>query len=278
MKKRSILFLLSCVVICGLLSACAGLCRVDAKDSIAVGEIVSFSQFGLFDYTVQWKKTIHNVDSAEEPHTIFLLTNQEGESYYHTSVLLVQVSDNWLPYYFDELALGETLYTADLNGEGLEELVMQRHLDDFGGAGQYCSYIFNLGRDNIEELFCSIVSCGDDFKVFDTGFSCETLENYQMRVKNNVTGYSITVDISAKYSEDCFAPSGKLLFSPELFCDSFFDFYPEDVNGDGVFEIVGSQYAYLDIHGNGLGCANSVMEFDSQSKTFQVIDVNFKLQ
>lgn len=59
--------------------------------------------------------------------------------------------------------------------------------------------------------------------------------------------------------------------------DSFYEFVPQDVDGDGVYEIKGQQYTSLVGDADGIGIANTVLKYNQEKATFEVVDASFEL-
>jgi len=200
---------------------------------------------------------------------------------YHYSYLAVATDSKIL---FKDLADGydsgsyeDILYVLDVDGDGIDEIVVQQNVGMSGGAGQYLSRIFKVVNDEIREIFNSTMldPSGDGWSVFDTGFTSEFLNGYKLKISNTITGYSTIIDISKKYIDDFFDENGKGKRNISISCDSFMEFKPEDVDGDGVFEIACLQYVSLDGHSDGVGYVKSILKSNPQTQKFEVIQTAF---
>lgn len=58
----------------------------------------------------------------------------------------------------------------------------------------------------------------------------------------------------------------------------FFEFIPTDVDSDGIFEIVGTQYVSLGGHSSGIGNGKVVLRYNVEQEDFFVIDSEFLFQ
>ena len=100
-------------------------------------------------------------------------------------------------------------------------------------------------------------------------------------IKNKFTGYSTILDLSGYkvYHGVYFDETGKPLNKNEenVLFDSFREFTPADVDGDGTFELVCLQYASLYCHADYIGDAKSVLKYNSDTKEFEVIKAEFIL-
>lgn len=200
-------------------------------------------------------------------------------SIYHDSYLAIETDSEIL---LRDLAdddyngsYGEEVYACDVDGDGIDEVVLQQTVGITGGAGQYLSRIFKVVDDEIIELFNS-----SSVSLYNTGFSGILKDGYKLEVQNIFTGYSITLDMSDKktYCGIYFDEAGKVIYdvySENIMCDSFMEFTPEDVDNDGAFEVVCLQYVWLYGHLDGIGYAKSILKFNKSTTMFEVVGSEF---
>lgn len=172
-------------------------------------------------------------------------------------------------------AMSAYLYFADLDGDGDKEIILQECKGMSGGAGSWLSRVFDF-NDGIEEMFTSY---DPDNKYFETGFSCTLLKDNIMRIDNSFTGYTLEFEVKRE-NEEYFTywwydEEGNPK-DHELWIDSFNEFEPQDVDGDGVSEIVCRQYTCLNGHADYVGSAISVLKYNSDTKEFYVADASFE--
>lgn len=167
----------------------------------------------------------------------------------------------------------QQLHLCDVDGDGLDEIVVHQQIDAFGGAGQYLSRILKVDGEEICEIFNSGTSSSDG--MFDTGFESEFLNGYKLKITNRHVNYSITIAISDRYADDFFDENGKGKRDISILCDSFMEFTPKDIDGDGVFEIECLQYVSLDGHADGIGYAKSALKLNTETQKFEVIQAEF---
>lgn len=201
---------------------------------------------------------------------------------YHIPYLAVVLSDKVL---IKDLSDGneyngsyyDTLYVADVDGDGTDEIIVQQTVGMSGGAGSYLSRIFKVNGDKIQEIFTSFLqdSSNADWSVWNTGFTSEFLNGYKLRISNNFTDYSTVVDISEKYAADFFDREGKGQSGLVISCDSFKEFTPKDVDHDGVYEIVCLQYVSLADHSDYIGDAKTVLKYNTKLQAFEAVQSEF---
>ena len=226
--------------------------------------------------TAEGRFTTH---ASTSPRYVYLLNDYEryGEnSIYHDSYLAIETdskilfkdlsSDNYSGSY------GDTLYVHDVDGDGIDEVIVQQTVGMTGGAGQYLSRIFKVVDDEIQETFNSSTT-----DLYDTGFISILKDDFKLEVRNRFTGYAKTLDFSAKeqYIGVYFDEDGKVIGDGIIWCDSFREFTPEDVDGDGIFEMVYLQYVSLYGHTDYIGDAKSVLKFNPNTQKFEVIKAEF---
>ncbi len=69
--------------------------------------------------------------------------------------------------------------------------------------------------------------------------------------------------------------TGSVIKQGDILSDSFSEFEPQDIDGDGVFEIVCLQYVSLLGHSDCIGNAKSILKFNSDTQKFAVITAEF---
>lgn len=166
--------------------------------------------------------------------------------------------------------MGNGIEIADIDGNGKDEIIVQNTIGASGGVGQFASYIFEV-NDNIDEIFYSA-----NTSPFDTGFEVVFDDNSPIVIKNVFTGYEKALDNSKEKDLNIFFDEeGKVIKTEDISCDSFYRFYPKDVDDDGVYEIVAVQYVSLYGHSDGIGFAESVLRYNTATKQFDVVDTRF---
>lgn len=215
-------------------------------------------------------------EDAPKSNVYVLGVNQDsGEK--HASYLAIALYDTLLLRDLKTLCHNDLLYLSDIDADGLDEIILHQHLDDFGGSGQYLSRIFQLENGTICEMFNSTTTdpLNAESGTFDTGFSGELLEGKKLMIKNEKVGYQTVIDISEKYIDDFFDEQGKGPSYLRCNCDNFFEFEPKDVDGDGVAELLGKQSIFLFNHADGLGYVSTVLKYNVQTQCFSVINAEF---
>lgn len=204
----------------------------------------------------------------------------EEDSAYHSSYLAASLGSKVLLKDLteeqDSGCYQDILYVCDVDGDGLDEIVVQQTVGMSGGAGSYRSRIFKVREEEIEVIFDSLIvdAANTSWDTFDTGFTSTFLSGRQVKIENTITGYSTTMDISNRYQDAFFDAEGKGT-EGHFHCDSFREFIPQDVDHDGVFELVCLQYASLYTHADYIGDAKTVLKYNTASQDFEIVQAEF---
>ena len=155
------------------------------------------------------------------------------------------------------------LFLGDVDGDGINEIFVHHHTGGVGGFGSWCTWVLKVENDDILVLFAN-------YNEFDTGFESQLLDGYQLEVKNSITGYTLVYDVKDKYGE--YIDNSTTRPDLSFYLDSFYVFEPKDIDGDGISEIQCKQYTSYFGHADYMGSACSVLKFNKEAQTFEVID------
>ena len=205
---------------------------------------------------------------------VYLLGDDLGRKDMMDHYLVVQMGDQMIAK--DLLAfeghfnLEGRVGVGDVDGDGDCEILLQQCVAMSGGYGGYLSRIFDIIDDTLVEMFCS----EPDGCVQNTfGFAVTLLAENQYKVTHEATGYSETFFLdsdAAKYFSNRDADT-----ELEFEFDSFYEFVPNDIDGDGIAEICCKQYTCYASHAESLGIAETVWKYDQNSGEFRIIRAAF---
>lgn len=221
--------------------------------------------------TKEWNITTNDL----KPRFVYLLCdsgNYGENNICHDSYLVVETDSKIL---FKDIAIssyGDSLYVCDVDGDEIDEIILQQTVGMTGGAGQHSSYVFKVVNDEIQEVFNS--STAD---LYDTGFTSCLKNDFKLEVQNKFTGYVEILDFGKKsqYIGVYFNEIGKVICNATIWCDSFREFIPTDIDNDGIFEITCLQYVSLYSHADYIGDAKSVLKFNCDTQKFEVLESEF---
>ena len=215
-------------------------------------------------------------DRSEDAFPICIVGDfRYGSAFVHDSYLAaatpygIYVYD--LSVWFDAVVpfFTDTLEIGDIDGDGVDEILVQQDNGGVGGAGSYDSWVFKVGIQRMEPLFCT-----NREAQFDTGFESTLLDGYGLQITNRFTGYDQTFDIRASHPM-MFDEAGNVKAEEKIFADCFSRFTFADPDGDGICEISCEQYVSLHTHVDYVGTAGSILKFDRERRIFTVADAWF---
>lgn len=179
-----------------------------------------------------------------------------------------------LSVWFDKVIhfFEDTLETGDIDGDGVDEILVQQNNGGVGGAGSFNSWVFKVGIQRMELLICT-----NREAQFDTGFESTLLDGYRLQITNRFTGYDRTFDIQASHPF-LYDEAGNVLAEEKISADCFSRFTFADPDGDGISEISCEQYVSLHTHKDHVGNAGSILKFDRERRIFTVADAWFSPQ
>ena len=197
------------------------------------------------------------------------------------------VSDHYLAIVMNDVLFVEDIskqtpgYTGDIelcdfDGDGDKEILLQECISMTGGAGGYLSRVFDFDNGKLVEMFSFDIGGN---KRFDTGFSITILEDRKFKIENKFTQYSDVFSLNNRkddYYLYWYDKDGKPIQN-EILVDSFCDFLPTDVEGDGVWEIACRQYVSLIGHSDGIGAAKTILKYNPVSSAFEVFQTDFEV-
>ncbi|MCM1226056.1 MAG: hypothetical protein NC320_01350 [Clostridium sp.] len=217
------------------------------------------------------ENTIVNKSDNEFSAEIICDYDKYNDNIYHQAYLAVDLGTDTIMKDIGG-SFGDTLLLCDIDGDHVEEIVVQQTKGISGGAGQYSSSIFKITNNEIKEIFNS-----DNIDKFDTGFYGKLKNGYELEIKNKFTGYITTHCLADnnKYSKAWFDENGVPTCNETVLLDSFKEFIPKDIDGDGIYELICMQYASLGGHSNYIGNAECCLKYDVQENKFKVVKAEF---
>ena len=243
---------------------------------IQVGMTIDLPVIGLESVNVRIKESGRVTSFDQYPLYVYIISDYRyKEMPRHDSYLAVETENEMLFFDFSNACYEEITYLCDVDGDGIDEIVVQQLISINGGAGSFISRVFKVVDNEIREIFMSpVYHPSGNWNAFDSGFISEFLSGYRLQIINIFTGYTMVLDISKRYNEEFFDEDGKGK-REKIWCDSFCEFVPEDVDGDGIFEIACLQYVSLQGHSDGIGFARTVLKFNPLTLEFEVIQTEF---
>lgn len=278
MKKAIALFLIPGLLLLG--AGCDGAPRRELSDGLpyrAEWMPDDLAQVGLGGLTVdKAEEGRFTPESPTTPRLAYLLGDRDPaeNSDCHTVYLAVETAQTvWFADLGDSYAA--QIWPCDVDGDGTDEVVVQQTVGMTDGTGQFRSRVFKATEEDMHALFDSGPPDADD-GFFDI-FTATPKDGFLLEMRSSVTEYAVTLDLSAgeEYVGVYFDEAGKVIGNAALRCDSYWEFLPRDVDGDGVFELVCRQHVFLLDHADCLGDVTSVLKFDTRTRSFRILRTQF---
>jgi hypothetical protein len=176
---------------------------------------------------------------------------------------------------------------ADIDGDGYEEILMHHHTSGNGGFSSHDTAVYKLEVDKLIKLFSYPTEDYSDYygdykrPDFDTGFTLTLSDGWTHTIENKYTGFSLTFQRITRGEYPYFDEQGNITDYKEntdevLGVDhSLYIFKPIDVDGDGVFEILTAQYTSLWGRADGIGSAYTILKWNTNNSTMEVVKAGF---
>ena len=234
----------------------------------------------------------------ENKATVYnLLSVCKTDSLFADFILYLETGNEQILYYLGQYTSSyHKLYCADIDGDGLEEFIVS--LASSGAMIDTCSnWILKYNGAGFSTLFNAdgTNNTSNQINWIDTGFEYAFNDNYSISVRNTITGYRDQFDArelleewltNTLYSSDGSVNTNHPLYERRFEKDKWrqngygiyeFDvFFPSDLDGDGVYEIIASEaityYFELNIE---LGHGFTILNYSNQSGLLQVTDAVF---
>ena len=209
----------------------------------------------------------------------------ENETEY-TPILLVQTEDGLMAERLDPCATYYPLiYVADVDGDQEDEVIVN-NVRTAMGIGQYRLHVFSTASSVLTSIYdfpkTVYTYSGSDADIpydeLNFGFQGYVRDGFQLYIENPSLHYEETVLLegttidSSLWDED-----GQALASEEnvIRFNTFHDVEVMDIDGDGVFEIVGKQHVAYGTK-RSIGVMSVTLQY--KAGAFEVVQAVFELQ
>ncbi len=243
---------------------------------------ISLAEAGLENVFIQKSTGFEKIDNESDWCQVFILGDDRFEQskpcdYYLAILSGEKVYLKDLAEWENQMSYGIKLELCDFDGDGDKEILLQQTVAMSGGAGQYLSRVLDFENYEFTELF------SDSQALYNgnnktTGFLIEILKGNKYKISNSITDYNKIFDFKnkpEKYLKGLYDENGEVI-ERKILVDSFFDFTPQDIDNDGVYEIVCRQYVSLIDHSDHLGNAKTILKFNNKTASFEIIDAEFE--
>jgi len=243
----------------------------------SVGMTIDIPGFGLKNLVVRrWLRNYTDAFHGGRQVEAYILADYRwSNSPSHDSYLVVRLPTVLLLFDFEQRCSDETLYYSDVDGDGIEEIIVSLGIGVLrDGFLENRSCILRMQDSGLQTVFDS-----SPHEQFDTGYSSSFNDGYSFDIENRFTGYMSSFDVSSfrRFSTCYFDTEGKVLTEPNIHYGSFFIFSPADIDGDDVAEIACCQLVLVDEHTGEFGGVESILKYNVQTCTFEVVHSSFEL-
>lgn len=224
-----------------------------------------FDEIGIIEGEIAFEESITFTDGTKGKVYLIRDMATPNSGLLHNNYLAVETADD---YYIEEIGpyYKTTVYVNDLDGDKADEITTCCNTG--GTALAKSGHVYKFENGVLNNIFSST---GEDY--WDTGFEGITKDNYIFEITNRFTGYITTLKLgNENYIDRCYDESGKVKEEGKMGLLSFRDFYTDDKDNDGIYEIHAEQHAYFVGKEDGLGYTKCTYKFNEESKKFEVVD------
>ncbi len=169
----------------------------------------------------------------------------------------------------------ENIYYANVDGSYGDEVIIHASTNT---KGVYENDVLKITPDGIIHLF----NANNAFHMASS-FSTKLKENFTVEILNKHTSFTKTINVKdindENYADSYWDETGKIMetdvFDHVWIDETFRRFEPQDVDNDGIYEIVCSQYASLGDYSSCIGYASTTLKYNTEIKQFEIVRANF---
>lgn len=169
----------------------------------------------------------------------------------------------------------ENIYYANVDGYYGDEVIIHAST---GNDGIYENDVLKITSDGIIHL----LNANNAFHM-TTSFNTKLKENFNVEFSNKFTSFKKTINVKnindENYVGSYWDKNGKVTEEDVLdhvwIDESFIRFEPQDVDNDGIYEIVCSQYTSLGDYSSCIGYAGITLKYNTGLKQFEIVNATF---
>lgn len=169
----------------------------------------------------------------------------------------------------------ENVYYANVDGAYGDEIIIHSSTNKYN---IYENDILKITPDGIIHL----LNANNAFYM-TTSFNTRLKDNFNVEITNKYVSFKKTVNVKGindeKYEDSYWETDGKLAVietdDKVRIDETFCSFEPQDVDDDGIYEIVCLQYASLGDYTSSIGNMGVTLKYNTQLKQFEIVSANF---
>lgn len=199
-------------------------------------------------------------------------------------LLIVHINNNDTPLLF-HLAMCYTyyplVYLQDIDGDGADEIIVESVIRATS-IGEFVLHVLKVIDNELVELYrfptYDYVKDGIQYEVCNFGFKGKLLDHYKLLFEFPSLNFSKIIDYSDNGRvniKQYYNGKGKPLDETEdpLLFQCFQRIDVEDMDGDGIYEIIGRQNIRITGH-RGIGTAIITLKYNVENQKMEVINVD----
>ncbi len=187
------------------------------------------------------------------------------------------VMDNGKTKFYKEMPgsyIIENIYYANIDGKFGDEIFIRAKTNSSDKPATYENHVLKVTPNGFESLI--------DITPASLGFSATIDSNYNVKIINSKTKMSKNINIkdikNSDFTNEIWNESGKIISSVKpVFEKNAFTIEPVDVDDDGIYEILFTQYVSLGKNKDCIGYARATLKYNHQSNKIEVINTYFNL-
>lgn len=190
-------------------------------------------------------------------------------------VNLIEATSNGKKYYYEFFGSSEIkdIILKNVDGQKGDEIIILAKKSN----GTYDNLVITLTQNNMISLLSE-----SEIHEISSMYTSELKENFNVDVycgSSNKMTINVRNINDKDYIDSCWDSSGKLIEEftedPIWFDNTFSSLEAKDVDGDGVCEIICSQYASMGISESFVGYAKTTIKYSAEYNKFVVVNSTF---
>jgi len=160
---------------------------------------------------------------------------------------------------------------CNVDGKAGDEIIFVAFNGGCGGAGGYDTYVFNVDKGSLNCIFYA--SRGN---TQESGFESKLIAPFSIEITNKYTGYRYVESFEeGHWIRNYFDKNGAPTCKSSAGLDNISQIIADDVDGDGDYELICTQYTFLGSTASFIGHSISTWNYDEDLEKFIVIDAEY---
>ena len=240
--------------------------KIIFEEELGVGLQIDIPSLGLSEQNVLEIAYGYVQEKGEKWEVLWMA------SYPYDSYLLIRTKKDVILFYkLNDRTDDRSLKLYDMDGDGLDEIIIRYEVAR-NGLPLYRTRIFKVINDNIKEVFSitSDAECAER-----TGFQVELQDGWRAQIINRYFDFSLQIDLidmDMQQKEKFFDEKGQIKNS-ECFLIMISDesYEIEDMDNNGVFELLLTGHIFLDSRNTLIGRWSCTWKYNEISEEIELV-------